>query len=59
LEGSGLEIIEVLSHNLSGRTEEDQEKTPADMSVEIRTGYLPNTNPERYRYTSLLAAIVP
>jgi hypothetical protein len=54
LEGSGCGLIEALSRNLPGGTEENLENPKsgqAGVQGGIRTEHLPNTRLERYRYT--------
>jgi hypothetical protein len=55
LERSARELIKVLFPHLPRDTEEDNEKPSAgttDVSVEIQTGHLRNTNLERCRHTN-------
>jgi hypothetical protein len=56
LEGNGPDLLEILSRNLPGGSEEDHENFPvrmADSTSEIQNEILQNTNLKRYSHTSL------
>jgi hypothetical protein len=50
MEGSGHDLVGILSRNLSGETEETTERSvrKADVADETRMEHLPNKNLKRY-----------